>query len=339
MPLRRLFKSPNKYKFFVYLIVLFILKKETAKSIATFYKFTPFPEFNEWKSKLYEWGKCHEILGTMILAPEGINATISGSKNGVTNFLNHIRKDERFTNLSPRIAESPRSTFYRLRIITRPEIVTLGDPSIDPNKVVGKYVEPKDWNELIRDPSVRVIDTRNEYEVKVGTFKGAENPQTDTFRQWPAYVKEKLGENKKQKIAMFCTGGIRCEKASSHLLENGFEEVYHLKGGILNYLENIPPEESEWDGECFIFDNRVSVTHGLKDGETELCYGCRWPLSDDDLKSEKYEYGISCPRCFDSLTHAKKKSLEERHKQIKLARERNVAHIGLEMPGKSSLAD
>ena len=217
--------------------------------------------------------------------------------------------------------------------------MTLGDPSINPNKAVGKYVEPKDWNKLIRDPNVRVIDTRNEYEVKVGTFKGAENPHTDSFGQWPEYVKNELGENKKQKIAMFYTGGIRCEKASSHLLENGFKEVYHLKGGILNYLETIPPEESDWDGECFIFDNRVSVTHGLKDGETQLCYGCRWPLSDDDLKSEKYEYGISCPRCFDSLNEAKTQSLEERHKQLKLAEERNVPHIGMEMPHKSSLAE
>ena len=265
------------------------MSEETLKTIATFYKFAEFPDFEEWKSKLKDWGKSNEILGTMILAHEGINATISGPREGIENFIYLIREDVRFSDLSPRIAESTRSTFYRLRIITRPEIVTLGDPSIDPNRVVGKYVEPKDWNELIRDPSVRVIDTRNEYEVKVGTFKGAENPLTDTFRQWPNYVKEKLGENKQQKIAMFCTGGIRCEKASSHLLENGFEEVYHLKGGILNYLENIPPEESDWDGECFIFDNRVSVTHGLKDGETELCYGCRWPLSDEDLKSENYE--------------------------------------------------
>ena len=316
------------------------MKKEKAVfCIATFYKFTTLPDLNEWKGKLYKWGKSNEILGTIILAPEGMNATISGSENGVMKFLNHLCEDERFTNLSPRISESLKSSFYRLRVITRTEIVTLGDPTIDPNRMVGKYVEPKDWNELIRDPSVRVIDTRNEYEFKVGTFKDAENPHTDTFRQWQSYVEEKLCENKKQKIAMFCTGGIRCEKASSHLLENGFEEVYHLKGGILNYLENIPPEESEWNGECFIFDNRVSVTHGLKDGKTELCYGCRWPLSDEDIKSEKYEYGISCPRCFESLNYAKRKSLEERHKQLKLARKRNVAHIGLEMPSKSSLAN
>ena len=315
------------------------MSEENLKTIATFYKFAEFPEYEEWKSKLKGWGKSHDILGTMILAPEGINATVSGSRKGIESFLNLIRKDVRFSDLSPRLSESPRSTFYRLRIITRPEIVTLGDPSINPNKAVGKYVEPKDWNQLIRDPNVRVIDTRNEYEVKVGTFKGAENPHTDTFGQWPEYVKNELSDNKKQKIAMFCTGGIRCEKASSHLLENGFEEVYHLKGGILNYLEKIAPEESDWDGECFIFDNRVSVTHGLKDGDTQLCYGCRWPLSEEDLESEQYEYGISCPRCFDSLNDAKRQSLEERHKQLKLAEERNVPHIGLEMPHKSSLAD
>jgi UPF0176 protein len=313
--------------------------KDTAQSIATFYKFAEFPEYKEWKIKLGKWGKELKILGTMILAPEGINATISGPREGIEKFLENIRTDTRFADLNPRTAESTRSTFYRLRIITRPEIVTLGDASINPNKAVGEYVNPKEWNALIRDPDVRVIDTRNEYEVKVGTFKGAENPHTDTFRQWPEYVEKELGSDKKQKIAMFCTGGIRCEKASSHLLENGFEEVYHLKGGILNYLETVPPEESDWDGECFIFDNRVSVTHGLKDGETKLCYGCRWPLSDEDLESEKYEYGISCPRCFDSLDDAKRKSLEERHKQLKLAEERNVPHIGLQMPGKSSLAE
>ena len=315
------------------------MSEETLKTIATFYKFAKFPEFEEWKNKLKDWGKNHEILGTIIIAPEGINATVSGPREGIENFINLIREDVRFSDLSPRLSESPKSTFYRLRIITRPEIVTLGDPSINPNKTVGQYVEPREWNKLIRDPNVRVIDTRNEYEVKVGTFKGAENPHTDSFGQWPEYVKNELGENKKQKIAMFCTGGIRCEKASSHLLENGFEEVYHLKGGILNYLETIPPEESDWDGECFIFDNRVSVTHGLKDGETQLCYGCRWPLSDEDLQSEKYEYGISCPRCFDSLNEAKRQSLEERHKQLKLAEKRNVPHIGMEMPHKSSLAE
>ena len=315
------------------------MSQENTKTIATFYKFAEFPEYEEWKSKLRGWGKSHDILGTMILAPEGINATVSGSSEGIEYFMNHIREDVRFSDITPRLSESPRSTFYRLRIITRPEIVTLGDPSINPNKAVGKYVEPQDWNQLIRDPNVRVIDTRNEYEVKVGTFKGAENPHTDTFGQWPEYVKNELSDNKKQKIAMFCTGGIRCEKASSHLLENGFEEVYHLKGGILNYLEKIAPEESDWDGECFIFDNRVSVTHGLKDGDTQLCYGCRWPLSEEDLESEQYEYGISCPRCFDSLNDAKRQSLEERHKQLKLAEERNVPHIGLEMPHKSSLAD
>ncbi len=309
--------------------------KETPKTIASFYKFAEFPEYKTWKSKLRDWGEELGILGTLILAPEGINATVSGSREGIDQFMKYIQEDSRFTDINPRIAQSVRATFYRLRIITRPEIVTLGDPSIDPKKVVGKYVQPEEWNALIRDPAVKVIDTRNEYEVKVGTFKGAENPHTENFRQWSDYVEKELGPNKKQKIAMFCTGGIRCEKASSHLLENGFEEVYHLKGGILNYLENIPPEESDWNGECFIFDNRVSVTHGLKDGETKLCFGCRWPLSDEDLKSEKYEYGITCPRCFESLNEKKKSSLQERHRQLKLAQERDVPHLGLKMPSKS----
>ena len=171
------------------------MNQETSKTIATFYKFTPLPEYIEWKRKLLKWGERNEILGTIILAPEGINATVSGTKDGIESFVNLIREDSNFTDLSPRLAESPRSTFYRLRIITRPEIVTLGDPTINPKKVVGKYVEPEDWNQLIRDPNVRVIDTRNEYEVKVGTFKGAENPHTDNFGQWPKYVKNELGKN------------------------------------------------------------------------------------------------------------------------------------------------
>jgi UPF0176 protein len=308
------------------------VNKQVSQTIATFYKFADLPEYQDWKRKLIKAGFENDILGTIILAPEGINATIAGSKKNIDTFINLICEDDRFTDITPRTTESPRSTFYRLRIITRPEIVTLGDPSINPNKKVGQYVEPEDWDSLIQDPDVRVIDTRNEYEVAIGTFRGAENPHTQIFSEWPEFVEKNLKPKKKQKIAMFCTGGIRCEKASSQLLENGFDEVYHLKGGILNYLEKIPAEKSQWNGECFIFDHRVSVTHGLKDGHIQLCFGCRWPVTKEDLDSPKYEPGVSCPHCHDTLDDKKRLSLQERNRQIKLAKERNLSHLGLQMP-------
>ena len=227
---------------------------------------------------------------------------------------------------------SERTTFYRLRINLRKEIVTLGDPSISPAKKVGKHIEPEDWNDLLEDPEIMLVDTRNDYEVALGSFEGAENPNTQTFRQWPEFVQQSLKKQQKRKVAMFCTGGIRCEKASSHLLENGYDEVYHLKGGILNYLEKIQPEQSKWKGECFLFDHRVSVTHGLADGLAKLCFGCRWPLLEEDFSSPLYEEGISCPRCFNSLSEEKKEKLRERHKQVELAQKRQTSHIGQKMP-------
>ena len=301
-------------------------------SILTFYQFADFPEFEDWKPKLADFGEKHGILGTIILASEGINATISGPEKGVERFMKEIRNDPRFSKMPSRECLSERTTFYRLRINLRKEIVTLGDPSISPAKVAGKYVEPEDWNDLLEDPDVILVDTRNDYEVALGTFDGAQDPNTQTFRQWPKFVEENLKKQDKRKVAMFCTGGIRCEKASSHLLENGYDEVYHLKGGILNYLEKVDPAQSKWKGECFIFDHRVSVTHGLKDGEAKLCFGCRWPLQKDDLRSPQYEEGVSCPRCSSSLNEEKRASLRERHKQVRLAEKRKSSHIGQKMP-------
>jgi len=227
-----------------------------------------------------------------------------------------------------RISTTPRKTFYRIRVVVRKEIVTLGDASINPNDMVGTYVEPKNWNKIIQDPDTVVIDTRNDYEVELGTFEGATNPNTETFCQWDEYVKENLQSQKDKKVAMFCTGGIRCEKASSHLLQNGFTEVYHLKGGILNYLENVEPEDSLWKGECFVFDHRVSVVHGLKDGDSKICFGCRWPLKVEDMESEKYESGICCPHCADSLDPVRRASLQERNRQIQIARKKKTDHLG-----------
>ena len=236
------------------------------QKVVTFYRFAEFPEHKSWKPKLEKLGQKEKISGTLILANEGINATLSGPADGLDRFINYISSDSRFTGLPLRSMVTPRPTFYRLRVIVRPEIVTLGDPSILPSNGSGKYIEPEDWNEVISDPEVEVIDVRNDYEVAIGTFEGAVNPETQTFGQWADFVDQRWGKERKKKVAMFCTGGIRCEKASAHLVQNGFDEVYHLKGGILNYLEKIDPQQSKWYGECFVFDHRVSVVHGLVDG-------------------------------------------------------------------------
>ncbi|MGA1101096.1 MAG: rhodanese-related sulfurtransferase [Opitutales bacterium] len=304
------------------------------QKVITFYKFAEFPEHTEWKPKLQEIGEKEQISGTLILANEGINGTLSGSSDGLDKFLGFICKDNRFTDLPIRSMMTPRSTFYRLRILIRPEIVTLGDPSILPSNGSGKYVEPEAWNDLISQPDVEVIDVRNDYEVEIGSFDGAINPKTQTFGQWADFVDQRWGDSKKKKVAMFCTGGIRCEKASAHLVQNGFEEVYHLKGGILNYLEKMSPEQSKWRGECFVFDHRVSVVHGLADGTTELCFSCRWPLAKDDYQSPEFEAGVSCPRCASKLSPERKEGLRERQKQMALARKRKTKHIGGKMPSR-----
>jgi len=298
------------------------------QTVATFYQFANLPDCINWQRKLRTHCKKFNVLGTIILAEEGINGTVSSSAEGIKEILAFIRKEERFSQMPYRISTTPRKTFYRIRVVVRKEIVTLGDASINPNDMVGTYVEPKNWNKIIQDPDTVVIDTRNDYEVELGTFEGATNPNTETFCQWDEYVKENLQSQKDKKVAMFCTGGIRCEKASSHLLQNGFTEVYHLRGGILNYLENVEPEDSLWKGECFVFDHRVSVVHGLKDGDSKICFGCRWPLKVEDMESEKYESGICCPHCADSLDPVRRASLQERNRQIQIARKKKTDHLG-----------
>ena len=304
------------------------------QKVITFYKFAEFPDHAQWKQKLEKIGEREQISGTLILANEGINATLSGSPHGLDQFLVFICKDERFSDLPIRSMMTPRSTFYRLRILVRPEIVTLGDPSILPSNGSGKYVEPEAWNDLISQPDIEVIDVRNDYEVEIGSFEGAINPETQTFGQWADFVDQRWGDSRKKKVAMFCTGGIRCEKASAHLVQNGFDEVYHLKGGILNYLEKVSPEQSKWRGECFVFDHRVSVVHGLADGTTELCFSCRWPLAEDDYQSPEFEAGVSCPRCASKLSPERKEGLRERQRQMALARKRKTKHIGGKMPNR-----
>tara|TARA_B100001758_G_scaffold243077_1_gene252313 strand:+ start:1403 stop:2401 length:999 start_codon:yes stop_codon:yes gene_type:complete len=298
-------------------------------TVATFYLFADLPDYEKKQLLIKEFCEDQSVFGTIILAPEGINGTISGERKNIDAALDFLRKDKRLAKLPTRLSFTNRKTFHRMRVILRSEIVTLGDPSVNPNEAVGQYVEPEDWNRLIEDPDVTLIDTRNDYEFKVGTFEGAIDPGTETFGEWPDYVKKNLNPEKHTKIAMFCTGGIRCEKASAHLLKQGFKDVFHLRGGILNYLEKIPKTESNWKGDCFVFDHRVAVKHGLEQGDYEICFGCRWPISKSDLNSPKYEPGVSCPKCADELTEDRRARLKERHKQVILAKKRNSEHIGI----------
>ena len=235
-------------------------------TVATFYQFADLPDFEAKRAPLKEHCERHSVQGTIILAHEGINGTIAGPSAGVESVLGFIRGDDRLAGLSARISDTERITFHRMKVVLRPEIVTLGAPEADPREAVGEYVEPSDWNTLISDPGVTVVDTRNDYEVGMGTFRGAIDPKTGSFGEWPEYVQQNLDPKKHPKIAMFCTGGIRCEKASAYLLKHGFREVFHLRGGILNYLQKTPEAESLWEGDCFVFDHRVSVKHGLEQG-------------------------------------------------------------------------
>lgn len=286
--------------------------------VAALYKFVSLPDYRELQAPLLSFCRLQEIKGTLLLAQEGINGTIAGYRQQIDAVLAFLRADSRFTDLEHKESYTETSPFERMKVRLKKEIVTLGLPEINPNEKVGIYVQPEAWNDLISNPEVTVIDTRNDYEVTIGTFKGAENPQTQTFRDFPQYVKQHLDSSKQKKVALFCTGGIRCEKASSYLLSQGFEEVYHLKGGILKYLEAVPPEESLWEGECFVFDERVAVGHGLEIGSHELCFCCGHPISDADKSSPKYEEGISCSECFDSLTEEKRLRQQEKWKQYQL---------------------
>lgn len=299
---------------------------------AALYHFVSLPDFKALQTPLLEACKLNQIKGTLLLAAEGINGTIAGEPNNIRTILDFLRNapifEGRLANLEHKESWSAVHPFYRMKVKLKKEIVTLGVPGVSPTNKVGTYVKPQDWNALISDPDVVLIDTRNDYEVDIGTFKGAIDPKTDTFREFPQYVADNFDKTKHKKVAMFCTGGIRCEKASSYMMDQGFEEVYHLEGGILKYLETVPEEESMWEGECFVFDQRVAVKHNLEVGSFDQCYACRYPLSAEDLASEQYTPGISCPHCFDSLTEEKRARLTERQKQVILAKQRGEAHIG-----------
>ncbi|MDC0541952.1 rhodanese-related sulfurtransferase [Methylophilaceae bacterium] len=297
-----------------------------------FYHFVSLENIKQFQPFIQKFCQKNNIKGTILLASEGINGTISGQDISIHNFLRFIRDDsffnDNFKNLEHKESWAEKNPFYRMKVRLKKEIVALGVDGISPTKKVGKYVTPEEWNNLIKDPNTIVIDTRNNYEVDIGTFKNSINPKTESFREFPAYVDNNLKNNKSKKVAMFCTGGIRCEKATSLMLEKGFKDVYHLKGGILKYLENIPQEQSLWEGECFVFDQRVAVTHGLNEGQYDQCYACRHPLSPSELISKKYDKGISCPYCFNKLSDKKQAGVIERQKQMVLAKARGEKHIG-----------
>lgn len=299
---------------------------------AALYKFVSLPNFRELQQPVLEACKAHHIKGTLLLAEEGINGTIAGLPDDILNILHYLRTDPlfggKFADLEHKESYADEHPFYRMKVKLKKEIVTLGVPGVSPTKKVGTYVKPEDWNALISDPEVVLIDTRNDYEVDIGTFKGAIDPKTTTFREFPEYVAQHFDKTKHKKVAMFCTGGIRCEKASSYMMDQGFEEVYHLQGGILKYLETIPEAESLWQGECFVFDQRVAVKHNLEVGDFDQCYACRYPLSPEEMNSDKYEPGVSCPHCYDTVSAEKRARLKERQKQIQLAKMRGKTHIG-----------
>lgn len=284
--------------------------------VAAFYKFVRLSNVADLQPQLLGYCQTHAIKGTILLAEEGINGTIAGSRSAIDAALAYLRSDPRLADLEHKESVAETLPFDRLKVKIKREIVTLGKPEVKPSEQVGTYVEPQAWNQVISDPDVLVIDTRNTYEVAIGTFDRAINPATHAFRDFPYYVQTHLDPTRHPKVAMFCTGGIRCEKASAYLLSQGFQEVYHLKGGILKYLEEVPPEESLWQGECFVFDQRVAVQQGVAPGSYEMCRACGHPISDQDKASSHYAAGIFCPHCYATQTEEKHRRQVVRRRQI-----------------------
>lgn len=301
---------------------------DTPVVVAALYRFTRLDDFPVLREPLLALMREHDVRGTLLLAREGINGTVSGYRAGIDALLGWLRDDGRFQGLEYKESLAGEHPFLRTKVKLKKEIVTMGVEDLDPNQDRGAYLEPQQWNQVIADPETLVIDTRNDYEYEVGTFEGAVNPNTKTFREFPDYVKEHLDPARHKRVAMFCTGGIRCEKSTAYLKAQGFEEVYHLKGGILKYLEQTPQEQSLWRGECFVFDERVTVDHRLRPGGYDQCHACRRPISDQDKASPLYSKGVSCPRCHDESTPEQKARFAERQKQIDLARQRGEAHRG-----------
>jgi len=299
--------------------------------VAALYRFAKLPDFESFREPLQNLMLEEGVKGTLLLASEGINGTIAGSRLGIDTVIEWLEKDPRFTGLEAKESYVASNPFYRTKVKLKKEIVTMGVEGIDPNDIVGTYVDPSDWNELISDPDVVLLDTRNDYEVEIGTFKNAVNPETETFREFPDYVSKTLNPKKQKKVAMFCTGGIRCEKSTAYLKQQGFEEVFHLKGGILNYLEQVPEKESMWQGECFVFDNRVTVNHKLEQGHYDQCHACRLPITEEDKQHINYQKGVSCHRCYGKHSDEQVKRYAAREHQMNLAKQRGGTHIGSSM--------
>ena len=304
------------------------VKTTGAITICALYKFVRLENHVALRDTLIATMTSLDVKGTLLLAQEGINGTIAGSQAGIEGVLAFLDKQPGLDNISHKESYADENPFHRTKVKLKKEIVTMGIEGIDPNQVVGTYVKPQDWNALISDPEVLLVDTRNDYEVEIGTFEGALNPDTETFREFPQYVKDNLDKEKHKKVAMFCTGGIRCEKSTAYLKEQGFEEVYHLEGGILKYLEEVPSTETMWQGECFVFDGRVAVNHGLEQGQYDQCFACRFPLTEEEKQSEHYVKGVSCHRCHDKVSEKQRNRFAEREKQIALAEQRGESHIG-----------
>ena len=299
-----------------------------AALVAAFYKFVALPDYAELRGPLQQCCADLGLLGTILLAREGINGTVAGAERNVMRLFEKLHRDPRLADLRYKLSRAGEAPFYRMKVRLKKEIVSLGVRGIDPIGAVGEYIDPARWNELVSRPGVRLVDTRNDYEVNLGSFVGAENPGTRSFRQFPRWVEEHLDPDRDEHVALFCTGGIRCEKATALLRKKGFKNVYHLEGGIRNYLEQIDAGESLWRGDCFVFDNRVTVDHELQQGDYEVCPACRMPLTAEDRAAPEFEPHVSCPKCFDRLSPAKREGLLERARQIELAAARGEKHLG-----------
>ncbi len=298
--------------------------------VAALYQFIEVDEITRWQTTLLKKCEVCELMGTLLIAEEGLNGTISGRYADMHQFLDWLLSKTLFTAPELKFSVHEERPFHRMKVRLKREIVTMGANGISPTEQNGTYVNPKDWNRLISDPDVMVVDTRNDYEVAIGQFKGAVNPLTKTFRdfpKWAAQLATLPKDSRPKKLAMYCTGGIRCEKSTALMKNLGFEDVYHLKGGILQYLEDIPQNQSLWEGECFVFDSRVALDHNLQRGNYELCYACKMPLSKEEMAFQTYVAGISCPHCIDKTTSAQRARFSERARQIELAKQRGNAHI------------
>ena len=299
--------------------------------VAALYRFASFAQPELLQPQILEWCTEHGLKGTILVASEGVNGTVSGTAAGIDAVVANLRTLPGCAELDVKYSHAEEMPFYRMKVRVKKEIVTLGVDGIDPKREVGTYVQPEDWNALISDPDTILIDTRNDYEVAIGTFEGAIDPKTKAFRDFPEWFRENREEMEAsgKKFAMFCTGGIRCEKSTAFLKSEGIDDVYHLEGGILRYLETVPESESKWQGECFVFDERVSVRHGLELGDMELCHACRRPISQEDKASGHFVEGVSCPACYNERSEEDRARFAERQRQIALAKKRGKQHIGV----------